>query len=57
MSYLGVTSELLLDTPLGELASSVSGEGRSSFRRGDAVEVTFHPAGVYLLPPGGEAAA
>ena len=57
VSYLGVTSELLIDTPLGELASSVSGEGRSSFRRGDAVEVTFHPAGVYLLPPGGEAAA
>jgi len=52
VSYLGITSELLLDTPLGELATSVSGEGRSHFGRGDAVEVTFHTAGVYLLPEG-----
>ncbi len=57
VSYLGITSELLLDTPVGELSSSVSGEGRSRFSRGDAVEVTFHAAGVYLLPAEGEAAA
>ncbi|HNQ98966.1 MAG TPA: ABC transporter ATP-binding protein [Trueperaceae bacterium] len=57
VSYLGVVSELLLDTPLGELASSVSGEGRSRFLRGDNVQVTFHTAGVYLLPEGGETGA
>ncbi len=55
-SYLGVSTELILDTAFGEVVSSVTGEGRSLFARGDDVQVTFRNAGVYLLPVGEETA-
>ena len=50
VSYLGIATDVLFDTPAGELAATISGEGRSTLHRGDRVTLDFHPAGVYLLP-------
>ncbi|MDZ7801478.1 MAG: ABC transporter ATP-binding protein [Trueperaceae bacterium] len=56
-SYLGIATEVLLDTPAGELAAVITGEGRSDLKKGQEVGVTFRPAGLYLLPEGGDAQA
>jgi iron(III) transport system ATP-binding protein len=52
VSYLGLATELLLDTPAGELSATVTGEGWSELARGSEIRVEFRPAGVYLLPAG-----
>jgi iron(III) transport system ATP-binding protein len=50
VSYLGLATELLLETAAGELSASVTGEGWSELARGSEIRVQFRPAGVYLLP-------
>ncbi|HEX7005466.1 MAG TPA: ABC transporter ATP-binding protein [Trueperaceae bacterium] len=50
VSYLGLATDVLFETPVGELAATISGEGRPDLRRGDQVSLEFHPAGIYLLP-------
>jgi iron(III) transport system ATP-binding protein len=49
VSYLGLATEVLLDTPAGELSATVTGEGWSELARGSEIRVEFRPAGVYLL--------
>ena len=50
VSYLGLATDVLFDTAAGELAATISGEGRPDLHKGDRVSVDFRTAGVYLLP-------
>ena len=50
VSYLGIATDVLFDTAAGELAATISGEGRPDLHRGDRVSLAFRPAGIYLLP-------
>jgi iron(III) transport system ATP-binding protein len=50
VSYLGLATEMLLETPAGELSATVTGEGWSELARGSEIRVEFRPAGIYLLP-------
>jgi iron(III) transport system ATP-binding protein len=52
VSYLGLATEILLDSPAGELSATVTGEGWSELDRGSEIRVEFRPAGVYLLSAG-----
>jgi iron(III) transport system ATP-binding protein len=54
VSYLGLATDLMLDTEVGELAATITGEGRSDLRRGQEIRLAFRPAGVYLLPTDSE---
>ncbi|MEX2536433.1 MAG: ABC transporter ATP-binding protein [Trueperaceae bacterium] len=50
VSYLGLATDVVFDTPAGELGATVTGEGRSELRKGDNVSLAFRTAGIYLLP-------
>ncbi|MEX2542144.1 MAG: ABC transporter ATP-binding protein [Trueperaceae bacterium] len=50
VGYLGLATDVVLETAVGELNASVTGEGRSELARGQEVRVVFRPAGIYLLP-------
>lgn len=54
ISYLGVATELLLQTAAGELTALVTGEGMPDLERGSEIGVSFREAGVYLLPADGD---
>jgi iron(III) transport system ATP-binding protein len=54
VSYLGLATDLMLETAVGELAAAITGEGRSDLRRGQEIRLAFRPAGVYLLPADSE---
>ena len=54
VSYLGLATELLLDTPAGEVNATITGEGVVQVQRGDEVSLAFRPAGVYLLDAAAE---